>query len=393
MKKICFISSRYPTEVTPTTHVFVQQLVWSLADLGIECTVISPVPINKNKELFALPLKKSEYTTQGSRIDVYFPRYVSFGQNKMGKLKLSKFTLDNFYKATYKVFKTLEEPQVVYGHFLNPAGITAARIAKRCNVISLAAFGESTPWSIDNIGVQNMRKELKSLDGIISVSSNNKKVLESLNLIAPDKITVIPNAIRSEHFYPRDQLKARKRFGLSESDFVVVFVGQFTDRKGIMRLSEATDGLEGIVTIYGGKGELEPTNKNSKFCGSVIPQNMPWFYSAGDVFVLPTLNEGCCNAIIEAMACGLPIISSNLPFNYDILDKSNSILIDPMDITSIQKAILLLKNNIEIKRKLMIGSLNKAKQLSYEQRATRVIEWVDQLIKERSISSTHKLEA
>ncbi len=67
---------------------------------------------------------------------------------------------------------------------------------------------------------------------------------------------------------------------------------------------------------------------------------IPNYICASDVFVLPTTAEGCCNAIIEAMGCGLPIVSSDRAFNYDILNEENSILVDPESVDEIDNAII-----------------------------------------------------
>lgn len=70
------------------------------------------------------------------------------------------------------------------------------------------------------------------------------------------------------------------------------------------------------------------------------------------MFCLPTLNEGCSNAIVEAIACGLPIISSNLPFNDDILDSSNALLVNPESVDDIASAIKQLMDNSDLKTKV-----------------------------------------
>ena len=102
--------------------------------------------------------------------------------------------------------------------------------------------------------------------------------------------------------------------------------------------------------------------------------------SAADVFVLPTLSEGCCNAIIEAMACGLPIISSNLPFNDDILWDDNSIRIDPMNIDDIRNAISLLKEDQQMRENFSKASLKHAASLNIEKRAKNILEFMSERI-------------
>ena len=69
------------------------------------------------------------------------------------------------------------------------------------------------------------------------------------------------------------------------------------------------------------------------------------------------------------MACGLPIISSNLPFNYDILNKKNAILVDPYDITAIANAIKFLKVNEDIRNKMSLNAIKTSLELTLDKRA------------------------
>jgi len=96
------------------------------------------------------------------------------------------------------------------------------------------------------------------------------------------------------------------------------------------------------------------------------------------VFVLPTLAEGCSNAIVEAMACGLPIISSDLPFNKDILDNQNSILVDPMNINKIALTIKELKENPQKRKEMSDFSIIKVKELSLGNRAYKILCFIQQ---------------
>jgi glycosyltransferase involved in cell wall biosynthesis len=93
------------------------------------------------------------------------------------------------------------------------------------------------------------------------------------------------------------------------------------------------------------------------------------------------LAEGCSNSIIEAMACGLPIISSDLPFNHDILNENNAILVDPNNVEQIADTINLLKNNEVLRIKLAEGALASAKELTIGKRAARIVAFIKEILK------------
>lgn len=352
-----------------------------MADLGVDCTVISPVPVNQYLATFSrLPRQTAEYTTSGAEVKLFYPRYVSFGQHRLGPVHMAGFTTHLFHQAVRNVWKNLTlKPEVVYGHFLTPAGICASRIGKEFQVAAFAAFGESTPWSIYKYGIKKIRKEIAGLNGIISVSTANRKTLEELSIFPADKIKVFPNGIQGKHFYPRDKQKARARFGFDNNKFLVAYLGQFTHRKGVLRVAEALEPLDNVAVAYAGRGELVPRNTNCIFKQSISPEEVPEFLSAADIFLLPTLNEGCSNAVIEAMSCGLPIVSSNLPFNEDILDTNNAILINPTSIGEIREAVTFLKDHPQVNSAMAQASIKMAKVLTIEARAQNIMHWIDEM--------------
>jgi glycosyltransferase involved in cell wall biosynthesis len=197
-----------------------------------------------------------------------------------------------------------------------------------------------------------------------------------LGLTTEQKCLLAPNSINNNLFKVMNKSACRKQLGFPQDIFIVAFVGWFKHIKGPKRIAAALDSIEegeNVYSIFIGAGKKEePQCKNIIFKGRLMHDEVPVYLNAADVFVLPTLNEGCCNSIVEAMACGLPIISSNLPFNWDILSENNSILIDPNNINEIAHAIVSLRDDKDLRNSLSQGSLKTAMDLTIDKRAAKI---------------------
>ncbi len=381
MEHICIVTSRYPTKVDPASLVFVQQLAWTLADLGKRVSVICPLPVNLNPKFAKLPAETEERTHEGNRIVLYFPKFMGLGQRSIGPVNTAGMTTSFFTGAVRKVLKRMEsKPDVLYGHFVTPAGLAVCRLSKELDIPAFIAYGESSTWSIDHIGREKVKQEIGNVRGIISVSSKNSKELVDIGVVAEETIGVFPNGYIPTRFAHKDRAESRKMFGIPEDAFVVAFVGHYIVRKGIGVLQQAVDGLPDVYMICAGKGPLKPQGERVLHTDPVNPDKLAYFYSAADAFVLPTLNEGCCNAIVEAIACGLPIISSNLSFNDDILDESNSLRVDPNSAEQIAQSILKLKEDAQLRGQLAQGSRERAKELTLKKRAENILRFMEERI-------------
>jgi glycosyltransferase involved in cell wall biosynthesis len=141
-------------------------------------------------------------------------------------------------------------------------------------------------------------------------------------------------------------------------------------------VAAAIDGLEGVGGVFAGEGPDPPEARNIIFADRVAHDLVPRLLSACDIFVLPTLVEGCCNAIIEAMACGLPIVSSDRPFNDDLLSPDMSLRIDPTDVQATRRAILELRDNPTRRATMSSAALTRSRQFCIDQRAKCVLDFM-----------------
>lgn len=378
IRKMCIISQGYPTDTQPW-FPFVDQLVCAIAELGIECTVIAPQSITKT--ILSPKIKRPVYWEKKagtSVVKIYQPYMVSISNLSICGHSI---TDDLFEKAVMNCFEKIKcDFDVIYGHFWK-CGLIAARIGGMYNIPSFVACGESC------IPYNALKKNLQycnSLSGVICVSTKSKDESISLGLCSENKTIVCPNAVDNTLFCAGDRILSRQKLGYDKDTFIVAFVGSFSERKGSRRLSDALDMLEDVYSIFVGSGSEVPTCKNRLYTGSLPHHEVPLYLQAADVFVLPTKNEGCCNAVVEAMACGLPIISSDLPFNYDVLDASNSIMINPNSVTEIYKAIDVIRMDKEKRVSMGIESLKKAASLSITNRAKRIIQFMEGKMKNDS---------
>lgn len=372
-KHICIVADNYPTEKDPT-FPFVAQLAEAIVKSGIDVTVIAPQ--NLLKYILGGNKKHPKFRTKiidNNQLTILQPCCISFSNYTQRLNFISR------HRAIEKCFERLKnKPDVCYGHFWH-SGYFLYNKAKKYNIPLFVATGES----VINFKADDKNKKLfcEYVNGVICVSTKNKVESIEKGLTTHEKCIVVPNAIDNNLFKKLDTKSCREALGIQEDDFVVAFVGWFSERKGSLRVSDAIEKLDNnnIKSIFIGSGttEFEPQCKNIIFKGRVPHVEIPKYLNAADVFVLPTLKEGCCNAVIEAMACGLPIISSDLDFNYDVLDETNSIMLDPNDVDTIAAAINKIYSDHTMQNTLSKNSISKASKLTIEKRAQIIINYIN----------------
>ncbi len=379
--KILFSTEKYPTPDLPFA-AFVAELCRELTRQGHEITVISPQSITpwlrgKSKLIPRFSIEKVDCGNEYRNIEIHSPYYISISNNAVAQ-KISIWLRN---KAVCRAARKLMKPDVCYAHFWTN-GDSIANYARKNNIPLFVATGEDTIYFHHQMSKNHVSYIKKSTKGVICVSTKNLE--ESVNAGFADRndCIVLPNAVDDRLFYKRDKKSLRQELGFNEDDFIVAFVGRFDNRKGVKRVSDAIKSIADpqIKSIFIGGSEFgsseQPNCDGILFKGRLPHEKIPIYLSASDVFVLPSLAEGCSNVIVEAMACGLPIISSDLPFNYDILDENNSFLINPKDVKAIAYHINLLKNDKKLCARMGECALQTASSLTISKRASKIVEFI-----------------
>ncbi len=369
---ICVLCNGFPTKKSAGS-IFVVKLCEQWADQGHNINIIAPQSITKNlfRNLGFTSSSFSYNTPNGHIINVYRPFIITLGS--FSKLK----KISNYFRrrAISKVLKRIGHQDVYYGHFWNNGYDLYKAMGKYTSPLFVAS-GESV--------IRFKKRDegfCHAVNGVVCVSTKNMEESINLGLISKNKCIVLPNAIDTNIFHKKDKYQCRQELGIDPNLFVVIYVGQFLHRKGYDRLADAINMLNdkeiGAIFLGKAKENKVPQCKGMIYQGFSNQKEISKYLNAADVFVLPTQAEGCCNAIVEAMACGLPIISSDLQFNYDILDNQNSLLIDPNNVEQIADAIKKIKNNKLLQTSLAENSLKRAQTLSLPDRAKKIINFIN----------------
>ena len=269
-------------------------------------------------------------------------------------------------------------PDLIYSHFLIGA-IYGDLISNKLNVPHYIGIGEDVSYlkSLkDNLfGKSFFKKTLENSQLIISVSPSNMMILHDFFSISNSKLKLLTNAINLNLFKPfeKDKINWKKNKNFS-NQFVISFIGDFNDRKGVFRLLKAVENLNDIKLILIGKGEFI---NNEKICfqGPLIQKEVVKWLNRSDLFVLPTLAEGWCNALNEAIACGIPIATSNIPSVKDQMEGVIYEKFDPQNINEIKEAIIKVKNDINHRKLMSDSCIAKSSDLSIENRTKKFIDF------------------
>ena len=375
---ICIISPNYPYKDS-MSYIFVKKLVCEWAKMGHRCVVLTPFSLTSyvRKIKKYVPWHYIDDTISENPVEVYNPRYFSLPKIEIGGAELNEVVVSRMMLQVLKKVSFI--PDLFYCHFFRSA-ISGWYLSNQLNIPLFVASGESTIEKVyspaSHFSLDLFRKDIK---GCVCVSSKNREEAVEKGLITDEKCIVIPNGTDLNVFKQMDRMECRKKLRFNKDDFIITCVGGFIERKGQNRIIEAVDilGNTSIKMVFIGKGDLSLRHENIIFKGQVQNSEIPLYLNSSNMFCLPTLSEGCCNSIIEAMACGLPIVSSDMPFNYDILDSQTAILVNPRDVRAISNAIQHLYEHPDICERMSTAVIEKAKLLSLERRAHSIMAFIE----------------
>ncbi|NOS87257.1 MAG: glycosyltransferase [Methylococcaceae bacterium] len=354
--QLLVFSSLFPSNKRPNAGVFVRERMFRVAQ-HTPLIVVSPVPWFPLQGL--IRLWRPNYRPQPQRhevqsgVDVYFPRFLS-----IPGLFRSYDGLMMALGSLPTLFKLRKQFNLIDAHFAYPDGYAATLLGQWLHKpVTITLRGTEVPLSKIPARKALLLTALAKATRVFAVANALKQHVMSIGADG-DNIRVVGNGIDVDKFQALPQHQARAALNLPEHAKVLVSVGGLVDRKGFHRVIDILPELvkrhpDLIYLVVGGdspegniRARLEAQVQNLnlsahvRFLGAYPSEQLKLPLSAADVFVLATANEGWANVFLEAMACGLPVITTDVGGNAEVVNHPSLGTIVPFgDSAALQQAV------------------------------------------------------
>ena len=261
--------------------------------------------------------------------------HVEAGPPEAQKTEIAEYLPTFIENVKSFVAKEGTEYDLVHSHYWlsGPVGIALGEAWDRPHVATFHTLAEVKRQARSGLEDPIERSEIERLvaaktDAIVVSDGHERDFLARLYKAAPEKVAVVPGGVDIELFHPRNKEEARTHLGLN-GDKVILCVGRLDPLKGVDLALASTALLEDrnhvMVILVGGDLEMDPEvqrlseladalgmSDHVRFEGAVPHEDLPWYYSAADLLMVPSYYESFGLVALEAMACGTPVVAARV---------------------------------------------------------------------------------
>ena len=283
-----------------------------------------------------------------------------------------------FKKNAKKALEELlekEDIDIIHGHYLFPAGAAAVEVGNAHNIKTYVTAHGSDMFELyksQPLMRSTIRNVLKGADGVFAVSNALRHEIIATGVVGiAGKTKISWNSVDIDKFSSRENDSFKREYRLTDKP-IVLFVGNLIKRKNVESLLEAKKIANSdyyLVVVGDGplfkklKKKVEEENiRDVIFTGS--RNDVENIIPSCDVLVLPSFSESFGLVLIEALACGKPVIGSNVGGITEIINDDVGLLVNPTKVSSIARAIDRMINDDNMRTVMSMNARNRAKDFS-----------------------------
>lgn len=249
-------------------------------------------------------------------------------------------------------------PDIIFSFYLYPYGYAALQIGKALAVpVVIESIGSDVNGIADPFSAIHTRTVLREADFLVTVSEDLRRKIIAMGA-PPEKTRTVINGCDLSVFHVRNRFEARRSLGLDPDSQAVIYIGRLDVKKGLRELVQAAVKLHPqwprLHTYIVGDGPDKPAieaaiqggNAESyvhlaESCGF---DDVAVWMAASDLVTLPSYMEGCPNVIVEALACGRPVVATRVGGIPEIMDEDSGCFVRPRRPDELAQAIAVVLN-------------------------------------------------
>jgi glycosyltransferase involved in cell wall biosynthesis len=348
--RLLLLTNAFPNPFQPTRGIFNRELTRALSK-NHDIRVLAPIPWVdewRAKANGALPADRRAVV---DGVVVYYPRYYY-----TPKVLRGQYGMFMWHSVRRRVSDILLDfkPDAVIGYWIHPDGEAAVRAARLAGVPAVIMVGGSDVLVLTKHRGRRRRilEVLTSANAVVTVSRDLKERLVAFGIDA-DKVFVVYRGVDVAKFSPGDRVEARRRLGMDATGPVLLWVGRLVPVKALDVLLAACGLLRErrvpfhlylvgdgpLRSVLAAKCEIGGLTSSVTFVGVVDHEDLPDWYRAADLVVLPSRSEGVPNVLREAHACGTPFVASQVGGIPEIAEAGYDQLVPPDDPSALANVI------------------------------------------------------
>ena len=250
--------------------------------------------------------------------------------------------------------RTLDEPlrtfapDVVLSYWLYPDAYGAMLAARKAGLPLVAGARGSDLRVRDAISRRLTRPVVQAAQRLLVVSEDLGRVATREYGAHADRVRIIPNGCDASIFHPNDRSAARDALGVPQEAEVVIYVGRLVAEKGLLELLDACRTLSatrpGLQLVLVGEGPLQgelsvriatDASLRVRLVGAQPPTEVARWMAASNLVTLPSYSEGHPNVLVEALACGRPVVATAVGGIPEVVDASSGVLVPIRDVPAL----------------------------------------------------------